>query len=409
MTRRTVSHGHDPIDRAACPCGAEVIRADGCEAADEQFRGLLESAPDAMVIVDDTGAIRLVNSQTEVLFGYGRHELLGRPVEVLVPGRFRDRHAAHRKDYAHNQQFRPMGAGLDLYGLRKDGHEFSVEISLSPLRTGEGVLFSAAVRDVTERKAAEAELTRLYEQQRHVALTLQHSLMGTPPDVPGLLTASRYLPATQGAGVGGDWFDLVPLADGKVGVLIGDVMGRGLEAAAVMGRLRSAANALARTGMPPRRLMEVLDAIVTDLPGQLVTCCYLVVDPGSGEITLCSAGHLPVLLAAPERDVLPLPAPVNVPLGVSGFPHEQVTRTAPPGATLVLYTDGLVETPGTDIEKQITTLAAALGTALGKQQDLETQDLEAVADSALSALLPRSAGDDDVTLLLAQLPPRIVR
>jgi PAS domain S-box-containing protein len=404
MTSRTDTNRQDPVGRAPCSCGSGGVCAEGCGAADEQFRGLLESAPDAMVIVDETGAIRLVNTQTEALFGYGRQELLGRPVEALVPSRFHDRHAAHRTDYAHNQQFRPMGAGLDLYGLRKDGEEFPVEISLSPLRTQGGVLFSAAVRDVTERKAAEAELTRLYEQQRHVALTLQRSLMGTPPDVPGLLTASRYLPATQGAGVGGDWFDLVPLESGKVGVLIGDVMGRGLEAAAVMGRLRSAANALARTGMPPRRLMEVLDAVVIDLAGQLVTCCYLVIDPGSGEITLCSAGHLPVLLATPELDVLPLPAPVNVPLGVSGFAHEQATHTAPPGSTLALYTDGLVETPDTDIEKQVTALAAELGTALGKRQDLET-----VADSILSALLPASAVDDDVTLLLAQVPPRATR
>ncbi|MEU1376080.1 SpoIIE family protein phosphatase [Streptomyces triculaminicus] len=404
MTSRTVPDGQDPVGRAACSCEGEGLHAKGCDTADEQFRGLLESAPDAMVIVDDTGLIRLVNAQTEALFGYDRHELLGRPVEVLVPGRLRDRHAVHRKDYAHNPQFRPMGAGLDLYGLRRDGREFPVEISLSPLRTPDGLLFSAAVRDVTARRAAEAELTRLYEQQRHVALTLQRSLMGAPPDVPGLRTASRYLPATQGAGVGGDWFDLVPLEGGRVGVLIGDVMGRGLEAAAVMGRLRSAANALARTGMPPRRLMEVLDAVVADLPGQLVTCCYLIMAPDSGEITLCSAGHLPVLLAAPGPDVRPLPAPVSVPLGVGGVAHEQVTHSVPPGATLALYTDGLVETPDTDIEEQIAALAAVLGTALGTGQDLE-----AVADSAVTALLPVTAGDDDVTLLLAQLPSRVIR
>lgn len=403
MTSRTVRDGQDPADRAARSCGGEGenLHAKDHGPADDQFRALLESAPDAMVIVDDSGLIRLVNAQTEALFDYGRHELLGRPVEVLVPGRFRDRHAVHRKDYAHNPQFRPMGAGLELYGLRSDGREFPVEISLSPLRTPDGLLFSAAVRDVTERRAAEAELTRLYEQQRHVALTLQRSLMGTPPDVPGLRTASRYLPATQGAGVGGDWFDLVPLEGDSVGVLIGDVMGRGLEAAAVMGRLRSAANALARTGMPPRRLMEVLDAVVADLPDQLVTCCYLVIDPGDREVTLCSAGHLPVLLAAPGLDVRPLPTPVSVPLGVGGVAHEQVTHPMPPGSTLALYTDGLVETPDSDIEERITALATALGTALS-----ERQELERVADSAVTALLPVTSGDDDVTLLLAQLPSR---
>ncbi|MFE7170373.1 PAS domain S-box protein, partial [Streptomyces sp. NPDC057616] len=89
--------------------------------AEDRFRGLLEAAPDAMVIVDDTGTIRLVNAQTETLFGYRRDELLGYPVEILIPGRFHDKHAAHRNGYASTRQVRPMGAGLELHGLRKDG------------------------------------------------------------------------------------------------------------------------------------------------------------------------------------------------------------------------------------------------------------------------------------------------
>ncbi|WP_333778770.1 PAS domain S-box protein [Streptomyces sp. IBSBF 3136] len=512
-----------PVLPDGCTCGARLTRG-GPSAAEERFRGLLEAAPDAMVIVDDTGAIRLVNAQTEALFGYGREELLGRPVELLVPHRFREHHTRHRDGYAANRQVRPMGAGLELHGLRKNGTEFPVEISLSPLETADGLLVSAAVRDVSDRKAAEArinelaalvessqdailaktldgeitywnaaaarlygytaeqaigrhvsmlapeelnedirvllkrlrqgekvehfetlrvtstgslldvdvtlwptrdargrvvgacaivrdisdrkraeaELTALLEQQRHIALTLQRSLMGTPPAIPGLATASRYRPATQGAGVGGDWFDLIPLGAGRVGVLIGDVMGRGLEAAAVMGQLRSAAHALAKTEMQPRRLMQALDTVVADLdvPDQLVTCCYLVIAPDAGTVTTCSAGHLPTLVVDPVEGVRALPAPVNAPLGVGGVLYEESCVAIAPGATLVLYTDGLVETPDSDIEARIFELTTVLGTCLPRSTGLET-----AADHVLATLLPDAEGhNDDVTLLLAQLP-----
>ncbi|MEU6775029.1 SpoIIE family protein phosphatase [Streptomyces sp. NPDC046759] len=379
------------------------------ERANQRFLALLESAPDATLITDGHGTVTMANAQVGPVFGHPPEDVVGTCVIDLVPARRRRRHRALLRAYLRQRDPKPMILDRGLYGLHGDGGEFPVELSISTLRAQGETLVLLTVRDITERRQIEAERAERYEQQRRIAYTLQHSLMGEPPRLPYLPSAHRYLASEQDPGVGGDWFDIIPLDGERTGLVIGDVMGRGLEAAAVMGQLRAASHALARTGISPSRLMTGLDVFVGDLPGQLVTCAYLVLDQAEHEVTLCSAGHLPVIVRPPDGSACRLRAPVGVPLGVNDvggdrLPFEETTQPLPAGSALALYTDGLVERPGTDIEAQIDVLTRALDDTL-KGTSGDAEDLERAAAALIETLIPdTTAHDDDVTLLLVRVP-----
>ena len=253
------------------------------------------------------------------------------------------------------------------------------------------------VEDLARRMATAVDNALRYRQERETALTLQRSLLPPAlPALPGLTVAHRYLPGTAGAEVGGDWYDLVPLTRGRVGVVIGDVMGRGIAAAAVMGQLRAAVRACALVEDSPSAVLGLVDAAMSSL-GQtsLTTCLYGVLDPTTRTLKLASAGHLPPLVVHPGGGGQYVELDPGPPLGVASTPPPEIEVVLPEGSLLLLYTDGLVEGRAQPVEDGM----LALRNAVADVDDLQPAQLEPLCDMLLRAMGRDGRPDDDSALL----------
>ncbi|MFD3957373.1 MULTISPECIES: SpoIIE family protein phosphatase [Streptomyces] len=291
---------------------------------------------------------------------------------------------------------------------------------LAPLRGRRRVIGAAVFVRSTERPAFEAsdllvaaqlathtalgiDKAVLYGREAYIADELQRTMLpDSLPQPTGVRLASRYLPAAETARVGGDWYDAIPLPGSRVALVVGDVMGHSMTSAAIMGQLRTTAQTLAQLDLPPQEVLHHLDEQAQRLGSdRMATCLYAVYDPVAHRITIANAGHPPPVLLHLGGRAEVLRVPPGAPIGVGGVDFEAVELDAPAGATLLLYTDGLVESRLRDVWTGIEQLRERLAATAQLTGDDHSPPLEALCDDVLDMLGPGDR-DDDIALLAAR-------
>ncbi|HSA51003.1 MAG TPA: SpoIIE family protein phosphatase [Yinghuangia sp.] len=271
-------------------------------------------------------------------------------------------------------------------------------------RVGDSPAFDAddvqTAEELGLRAAASIDNAQAHVKQRQAVRTLQrHLLPRNLPSIDGLAFSYAYQPARTDRLAGGDWYDVIPLPEGRVALVVGDVTGHGLQAAALMGQLRVAVRAVARLGLPPAALLSHVDSLMDDfaVDGELASCVYAVYDTRAGVLTWARAGHPPPLLHVPGSPTRMLDGPPNALLGIGGIGFDETSCEVPPGSCVVLYSDGLVERRGCDIDTGIKDLRAVLDAAAADSP--ATPDR--LRDAALRVL--PAGPEDDVALLITAL------
>jgi PAS domain S-box-containing protein len=362
----------------------------------DSFRVLFEAVPDAMLLADSDSRYVDANPAACQLLQRSLDELLSMRVADVTPAGV-DVDALWREFLSRGE----MGGEYTLQ--RPDGSAVEVEFhATANVLPGRHL---SILRDITARKEAERErdeavagLREAHDRAHHIALTLQRIMLPPAVAVEGVHVATRYLPASDAMAIGGDWYDLLDLGQGAVAVTVGDVMGHGVAAAGIMGQLRSALSAAMHADPNPARAIGVLDAYARSLYDPLIATAFAALfDRNRRELTYSNAGHLPPLLLT--DGVSFLDQATAPPLAATPSPERrpQASVRLPPHATIVLYTDGLIEQRGRDIDEGLNCLADVAKT-------VADQDCETFAATLLAELLPAD-GDigDDVALLVLKL------
>jgi serine phosphatase RsbU (regulator of sigma subunit)/anti-sigma regulatory factor (Ser/Thr protein kinase) len=329
------------------------------------------------------------------------HEAMATGAPVYVPSVAPARAAAMALDHA-NRDVIPLVAGRAYLAvpLSVRGRVLGcVAVTRRPERDGFDDADVLTIGQLASLVALSIDNVRLYRGQRATTAELQRAVSSSAPcGLTGAEVAHRYLPGNPEVEVGGDWFDTIALPGSRVGIVIGDVMGHGVRAAAAMGHLRIAVQTLAALDLPPDQLLRQLDNLAQRMgDDHLATCMYVVYDPIAGICQLANAGHLPPLIVRRGGGVEPVAIPSGAPIGVGGVAFDTVRIPISDGDTLLMYTDGLVEARGDDIGGRIEALAESLRMARPV-----TTDPEALCDALIGTMDP-GRHEDDVAVLAARL------
>ncbi|MBT2479925.1 SpoIIE family protein phosphatase [Streptomyces sp. ISL-94] len=389
----------DPLPRGDEPSSRTVAGpVTVCRTA---VRSILEGSPESQVAVGETTVYPALSPPVECL-ATGRGAVFGTTDPAIIRWVAQDPAAGWTGAYGtHSIMVVPLRAGGITLGLAV----FSRHQSREPFQQED----LSRAEEMTNTAAVSIHNARRYPREHTSTMTLQRSLLPhtLPPQAALVEIASRYLPAGTEAGVGGDWFDVIPLSGARVALVVGDVVGHGIRAAATMGRLRTAVRTLADVDLPPDELLTHLDDLIIHLSaddtdrdgsgdaagGIGTTCLYVVYDPVTRRCTVARAGHPPPAVVSPEGSVYLLDVPAGPPLGLGGLPFETVEVELPEGSILTLYTDGLLKDRDYDIDEALDKMFAALARP--------ASTLETVCDRVLTALLTHRP-DDDVALLVAR-------